>query len=114
MGGRGDDLYGGGPAGVRAGTGHRRGSALLEQQAERIDSLSPTNEPEHTYGLGLAGGRGWIGHNGLISGYTTNLFNHPELDVVVVVAVNNDFLAGDCPLTFRPRRTDRRASPARP
>ena len=67
-----------------------------ERQAERLDSLSQTDTPEQTYGLGLAGARGWVGHHGLSPGFTTALSYHPELDAVVAVEVNADYLSGDC------------------
>lgn len=76
------------------------GDGLLspEQQAERLDSLLPDpTRPEMTYGIGLAGARGWLGHTGEIPGFTTTLFYHPDLDATVVVEVNTDIVSGDCP-----------------
>jgi D-alanyl-D-alanine carboxypeptidase len=83
------------------------GEGLLppEQQAERLDSfvsdVPPLNQPslngDLAYGLGLENDHGWIGHNGEIPGYNTNLFYHPELDAVVAVEVNSEISSGDCP-----------------
>jgi D-alanyl-D-alanine carboxypeptidase len=75
------------------------GAGLLppERQAERLDSFLPTGKPEVAYGLGLEGAGGWIGHQGLIPGFTNALFYHPELDAVVAVEANADYLSGDCP-----------------
>src|SRR5215212_3694278 len=91
------------------------GEGLLppKQQAERLDSfvsdLPPLNQPplngDLAYGLGLENDHGWIGHNGEIPGYNTNLFYHPELDAVVAVEVNSDISSGDCP-SDKPTMTD--------
>jgi D-alanyl-D-alanine carboxypeptidase len=69
-----------------------------EQQAERLDSLLPDPDiPGLSYGLGLEGARGWLGHSGEIPGFNTTLYYHPELDATVVVEVNSDIASGDCP-----------------
>jgi D-alanyl-D-alanine carboxypeptidase len=77
------------------------GEGLLspEQQAKRLDSLSPDpTKPGATYGIGLEGDRGWLGHaGGLPGGFNTTLYYHPELDAVVVVEVNSSIPSGDCP-----------------
>jgi D-alanyl-D-alanine carboxypeptidase len=83
------------------------GKGLLppQQQTERLDSfvrdLPPFNQPpingEFGYGLGLTYDRGWIGHVGDIPGYNTVLIYHPDLDATVLVEVNSDISAGNCP-----------------
>src|SRR5215203_6231787 len=69
------------------------GEGLLspEQQTKRLDSLLPDpTKPGVTYGIGLEGDRGWLGHaGGLPGGFNTTLYYHPELDAVVVVKVNS-------------------------
>jgi D-alanyl-D-alanine carboxypeptidase len=76
------------------------GQGLLspDQQAARLNSLLPDpTKPETSYGLGLMGFRGWIGHTGEIPGFTSTLFYHPDLDATVVVLVNTDIPSGVCP-----------------
>jgi D-alanyl-D-alanine carboxypeptidase len=83
------------------------GKGLLSpaQQEERIDSLAsdvpPFDKPplkgDFGYGLGLMKEHGWIGHGGLIVGYTTALYYNRELDAVVAVEANSDISSGDCP-----------------
>jgi D-alanyl-D-alanine carboxypeptidase len=83
------------------------GEGLLspEQQSERLDSfvsdVPPLSQPplkgNLAYGLGFENDHEWIGHNGNIAGYNTQLFYHPELDAVVAVEVNSDISSGDCP-----------------
>jgi D-alanyl-D-alanine carboxypeptidase len=83
------------------------GKGLLSpaQQKERIDSLAsdvpPFDQPplkgDFGYGLGLMKEHGWIGHGGLILGYTTALYYNQELDAVVAVGANSDISSGDCP-----------------
>jgi D-alanyl-D-alanine carboxypeptidase len=76
------------------------GEGLLspQEQAERLDSLLPDpTKPEASYGLGLMGFRGWIGHTGEIPGFTSTLFYHPDLHATVVVLVDTDIPSGACP-----------------
>jgi D-alanyl-D-alanine carboxypeptidase len=77
------------------------GEGLLspEQQTKRLNSLLPDpTKPGVTYGIGLEGDRGWLGHaGGLPGGFNTTLYYHPELDAVVVVEVNSAIPSGDCP-----------------
>ena len=95
-----DDLLAYGRA---MGTG--KGLLSPSQQDKRIGSLAsdvpPFDQPplkgEFGYGLGLMKERGWIGHSGLVLGYTTALYYNPEIDTVLVVEVNSDIFSGDCP-----------------
>lgn len=48
------------------------------------------------YGLGFACYNGWIGHEGSLPGYNTQLVYDPVSDATVVVAVNSDTRAGSC------------------
>ncbi|CAA9309075.1 MAG: Beta-lactamase class C-like and penicillin binding proteins (PBPs) superfamily, partial [uncultured Chloroflexia bacterium] len=79
------------------------GEGLLppEQQAERLDSFLtddlPPNSADRAYGLGLGREYGWLGHTGELPGYNTAVYYSPELDATVVVEVNSDIAAGDCP-----------------
>jgi D-alanyl-D-alanine carboxypeptidase len=94
------------------GTGE--GLLSAEQQAERLDSFvseqPPLNQPplkdNLAYGSGLMNARGWIGHSGVLPGFSTYVFYNADLDAVVVVEVNSDIAPEDCPENNKPTLTD--------
>ncbi|MET9606330.1 serine hydrolase domain-containing protein [Streptomyces sp. NPDC006512] len=71
------------------------GGRLLEPatQAERLE-LGPVGYPGVSYGLGIAGVNGWLGHNGELPGYETVAAGLPGKDgkdgAVLVVLINSD------------------------
>ena len=87
------------------------GDGLLspEWQAKRIDSFDfdvpvllgdgsdGTQSPARAYGLGLGLALGWYGHTGELPGYNTVVQHHPETGTTLIVMVNSDIKAGECP-----------------
>lgn len=74
------------------------GKGLLKEatQKQRLDSLNttvPGNGPNYSYGLGLQRIRGWIGHLGEVSGYTTMVFHKPETQTTLVIIVGSNIYA---------------------
>ena len=57
----------------------------------------PPNSPRQSYGIGLMGFNGWIGHNGALPGYTTTAWNLPQKRLSLVVSVNSDIHRGRVP-----------------
>jgi D-alanyl-D-alanine carboxypeptidase len=43
-----------------------------------------------TYGLGILNNHGWLGHNGSISGYTSDVLYLPSQDATIVILVSSD------------------------
>jgi D-alanyl-D-alanine carboxypeptidase len=81
-----DDVYLWGRA---LGTG-----ALLSEEmfAEQLtwDTQPPTT-PDMSYGLGVGYyGNNWIGHEGSLPGYNTDLLYNTELDATIIVLTNSD------------------------
>ena len=64
------------------------GQGLLPEAAQ-IERLSTFSGPAG-YGIGLACGQGWVGHNGLVPGYNTELHYDTRTDTTVVVEINTD------------------------
>jgi D-alanyl-D-alanine carboxypeptidase len=77
------------------------GAGLLnsDTQAARLASLSPAPALGEgvTYGLGLMGIGGWIGHSGDIPGYRAACYHHGAADATLVVLTAGDIVAGRCP-----------------
>jgi D-alanyl-D-alanine carboxypeptidase len=67
-----------------------------EAQAERLTWITtPPLSEDFRYGLGILYLSGWIGHDGLLPGYSTWLLYQPELDAVLVVMANTDIANAD-------------------
>ncbi|MFE0511636.1 serine hydrolase domain-containing protein [Streptomyces sp. NPDC058964] len=58
-------------------------------QAERM-KLMPTGVPGLSYGLGVFGNHGWIGHNGSLPGYQTVMVRLPQAGATLVVHTTSD------------------------
>lgn len=68
---------------------------MLSDSAEaRLNSFP--EEQSIGYGLGYACYSGWIGHEGSLPGYNTQLVYDPASHTTVVVAVNSDTRVGGC------------------
>lgn len=65
----------------------------LQKQRLKWVTLSPVT-PDHTYGLGIAYNHGWLGHNGSIPGYTSEVDYLPSQDATLVLLVNSDIPVG--------------------
>jgi D-alanyl-D-alanine carboxypeptidase len=50
----------------------------------------PPLTPSHTYGLGILNNHGWLGHNGSIPGYTSEVFYLPSQDATIVILASSD------------------------
>jgi len=74
-----------------------RGTLLsAELQNERLTKvLLPPNNPERAYMLGIGFNKGWVGHGGELPGYNVCTYYRPDLDAVLVVIVNSDFVEVD-------------------
>jgi D-alanyl-D-alanine carboxypeptidase len=80
-----------------------------ETQAERINSFdfsvpvytgegqSAPQSASRSYGLGLGLALGWYGHTGELMGFNTVVQHHIGDDITLVVMVNSDIKAGECP-----------------
>jgi D-alanyl-D-alanine carboxypeptidase len=68
------------------------GQGLLPEAAQ-VKRLSSFPEPAG-YGIGLNCVQGWVGHNGLVPGYNTELEYDTRTDTTVVVEANGDLAAG--------------------
>lgn len=65
-----------------------------ELQKQRLDWVKlPPLTPEHTYGLGITYNHGWLGHNGSIYGYNSEVDYLPSQDATIVLLVNSDIPA---------------------
>ena len=51
------------------------------------------------YGFAIASGNDWVGHGGVIRGYTSNLYYHAGKDVTIVINVNSDINKPDSDVT---------------
>jgi len=63
-------------------------------QAERLTFHQFTNMKRASYGLGILNFSGFVGHYGMIFGYTTAMFYLPESDATIVVLGNQSSNAG--------------------
>jgi D-alanyl-D-alanine carboxypeptidase len=74
-----------------------RGTLLSpETQAQRLTKVTlPPNTPERAYMLGIGFNNGWVGHGGELPGYNVCTYYRPDLDAVLVVIVNSDFVEVD-------------------
>jgi D-alanyl-D-alanine carboxypeptidase len=69
-------------------------------QAERM-KLKPTGMPGLSYGLGVFGNHGWIGHNGSLPGYQTVVVRLPRAGATLVVHTTSDIaFRGKAPATM--------------
>ncbi len=50
----------------------------------------PPLTPDHAYGLGILNNHGWLGHNGSIAGYTSEVFYLPSQDATIVILASSD------------------------
>lgn len=77
------------------------GAGLLgsDTQAVRMASFGPAPALGEgvSYGLGLMGIGGWIGHSGDIPGYRASCYHHPEAATSLIVLTASDIVAGRCP-----------------
>ncbi len=77
------------------------GDGLLDadMQARRLASLRPAPAfgAAFTYGIGLIGAGGWIGHSGDTPGYRSSVYHHLEIDTSLVVLTGSDIASGGCP-----------------
>jgi D-alanyl-D-alanine carboxypeptidase len=65
-----------------------------KMQAERLAFHQFTNMTRASYGLGVMNFSGFIGHYGMIFGYTTAMFYLPEADATIIVLGNQSSNAG--------------------
>jgi D-alanyl-D-alanine carboxypeptidase len=74
-----------------------RGDLLSpETQARRLTKVTlPPNAPSRAYMVGVGFNNGWIGHGGELPGYNSCTYYRPDLDAVLVVIVNSDFVEVD-------------------
>lgn len=67
--------------------------ATQKQRIESLNTTVPGNGPNYSYGLGLQRIRGWVGHLGEVSGYTTMVYYKPETQTTLVIIVGSNIYA---------------------
>jgi len=67
------------------GTGSFYSSDLHIERTKYIEAA-----PGVKYGFAIGELSGWLGHNGSLPGYNSELFYYPARDAVVIVHVNSD------------------------
>ena len=72
-----------------------QGLLLEDTQTQRLTSFPD----EGGYGIGLVCSDGWVGHAGVIFGYTTEVRYDTDTDTTVVVETNGDKLSGTPAIT---------------
>ena len=84
----GDDLDARRSPGLGEGDRHRRAAQPGDCSASDTTFQPFTDNPSASYGLGLLGIGGFVGHWGMIFGYTTAMYYLPEDDATIVVLGN--------------------------
>lgn len=69
-------------------TGAQISPALQRQRLQWV--TLPPMTPDMKYGLGILYDHGWLGHNGSIPGYTSEVAYLPSKDATIVLLVNSD------------------------
>lgn len=69
-------------------------SPAMQKQHQTWVTISP-KVPGYTYGLGLLNNHGWLGHDGSIAGYTSEVVYLPSQDATIVVLTSSDVRADD-------------------
>lgn len=69
-------------------------SPAMQKQHQTWVTVSPS-VPDYRYGLALLNNHGWLGHDGSIAGYTSEVVYLPAQDATIVVLASSDVRAND-------------------